>query len=432
MKYRYNHKSHTKQKYVFKVFTVLFILFCVRRFSPINKGMYMLNNFEKYPFEKLSALLKDITPSQDYKPITLTIGEPQFDTPKNILDELTRNVELLNKYPKSGGEDFLRDSQLFFIANRYNLTLQREHIIPTFGTREVLFNFPQFYLYGKNNPTIAYPNPFYQIYEGAARASRAKTVLMELNVANNFKPTLTKEQLKEVDLVILNSPNNPTGATLSLQELQDWVQKALEYDFVILSDECYSEIYTDSKPASILEASYECGNRDFKNVLALNSISKRSSAPGLRSGFIAGDKEILQGYGLYRTYVGCAIPLPLQKASALAWRDFENPNLSRAIYAKNLEIAKTLFPNANISPYTFYVWLSVSENVGNVGNDMRFTQFLYRTQNIKVLPGSFLGRNGAGNGFVRLALVYESAVIKEVLERVKKALDIFKHNGESQ
>ena len=385
----------------------------------------MLNSFEQYPFEKLSTLLNSITPSQEKSPITLTIGEPQFDTPKNILDELTCNVALLNKYPKSGGEDFLKDSQLFFIANRYNLTLDKTQIIPTFGTREVLFNFPQFYLYGVSNPTIAYPNPFYQIYEGAAIASRARTVLMELNSVNGFKPTLTKEQLKEVDLVILNSPNNPTGAILSLQELQDWVQKAIEYNFVIISDECYSEIYVDCKPASILEASYQCGNKNFKNILAINSISKRSSAPGLRSGFIAGDSEILQGYGLYRTYVGCAIPLPLQKASALAWRDFNNPAHSRAIYAKNLEIAKAMFPHIDVSPYTFYVWLRVSEDSQILGDDVSFAQFVYQTQNLKVLPGSFLGRQGAGAGFVRLALVYESAVIKEALERVKIALEEF-------
>lgn len=385
----------------------------------------MLNSFEQYPFEKLSTLLNSITPPQEKSPITLTIGEPQFDTPKNILDELTCNVALLNKYPKSGGEDFLKDSQLFFIANRYNLTLDKAQIIPTFGTREVLFNFPQFYLYGVSNPTIAYPNPFYQIYEGAAIASRAKSVLMELNSANGFKPTLTKEQLKEVDLVILNSPNNPTGAILSLQELQDWVQKAIEYDFVIISDECYSEIYADCKPASILEASYQCGNKNFNNILAINSISKRSSAPGLRSGFIAGDSEILQGYGLYRTYVGCAIPLPLQKASALAWRDFDNPAHSRAIYAKNLEIAQAMFPHIDVSPYTFYVWLRVSEDSQILGDDVSFAQFVYQTQNLKVLPGSFLGRQGAGAGFVRLALVYESAVIKEALERVKIALGEF-------
>lgn len=391
----------------------------------------MLNNFEKYPFEKLNTILKDITPSQ-HKPITLTIGEPQFDTPSNILEELTHNVKLLNKYPKSGGEDFLKDSQLFFLANRYNLRLTKEQIIPTFGTREVLFNFPQFYLYDVHNPTIAYPNPFYQIYEGAAVACRAKTVLMELNQANDFKPQLSEKQLKEVDLVILNSPNNPTGATLSLQELQEWVQKALEYDFVIVSDECYSEIYADSEPTSILEASYQCGNSNFKNILALNSISKRSSAPGLRSGFIAGDADILSAYGLYRTYVGCAIPLPLQKASALAWRDFENPRIARAIYAKNLEIAKEIFSSAIISPYTFYVWLSVSGDLGVLGDDVKFAQFLYEGENIKVLPGSFLGRQGAGAGFVRLALVYESEVIKEVLERIKTALSAFNHSGKLQ
>lgn len=383
----------------------------------------MLTQFQSYPFEKLRTLLSAITPP-DVPPINLTIGEPQFQTPPNIQQSLITNAPLLNKYPKSSGEEYLINAQRAFVAHRYDIELSAQHIIPTFGTREVLFNFPQFYLFGVQNPTIAYPNPFYQIYEGAAIACQARTILMNLTPQNAFKPSLQvllehAEHAHKPHIVILNSPNNPTGSVLELDELVEWVQKALEYDFLILSDECYSEIYADTKPASILEASLKAGNASFKNILALNSISKRSSAPGLRSGFIAGDSEILKAYSLYRTYIGCAIPLPLQKAAACAWEDFQSPEQSRAIYARNLCIAQEIFPHLSISPYTFYVWLEV-------GDDEAFCRHLYATEGISVLPGSFLGREGAGRGYVRLALVYDTPIITNALERIQRALEDFK------
>lgn len=379
----------------------------------------MLTQFQSYPFEKLRALLGTITPP-NVPPITLTIGEPQFQTPQNIQDTLVQNASLLNKYPKSSGEDYLIDAQRAFISHRYGISLSPQQIIPTFGTREVLFNFPQFYLFGIQNPTIAYPNPFYQIYEGAAIACKAHTILMDLTPQNSFKPSLQTllADSHKPHIVILNSPNNPTGSVLELDELIEWVQKALEYDFVIISDECYSELYVDTKPASILQASLKAGNTSFKNILALNSISKRSSAPGLRSGFIAGDSEILQAYSLYRTYIGCAIPLPLQKAAACAWKDFHSPEQSRAIYARNLSVAQEIFPHLSISPYTFYVWL-------DVGDDEAFCKHLYATEGISVLPGSFLGRNNAGKGYVRLALVYDTPIIRDALERIRYRLQDF-------
>lgn len=371
----------------------------------------MLKNFQTYPFEKMRLLLQDIQPKKEM--INLTIGEPQFQTPQEIQESLRLNTNLLSKYPKSSGEDFLKTSQLSFIKQRFDITLKHSQIIPTFGTREVLFNFPQFLLFELPSPCIAYPNPFYQIYEGAAIASKAKILLMNLNEANHFKPTLTPQELQEVNLVILNSPNNPTGAILTLDELKEWVKLALQYDFVILSDECYSEIYEDTPPHSILEASIAVGNKDFKNILALNSISKRSSAPGLRSGFIAGDEEILQAYGLYRTYVGCAIPLPLQKAAAIGWE--LSSEKSRKIYAQNLKIARSIFCNHQISPFTFYVWLEVK-------NELEFVKNLYQQEGIMVLPGSFLGRNGGGEGFVRIALVYQPPIIKDALTRIATML----------
>ena len=189
---------------------------------------------------------------------------------------------------------------------------------------------------------MADTNPFYQIYEGAAIASRAKTIYLNLNEANNFKPEIDEDKLRECDLVILNFPNNPTSSVLSLDELGEWVTLALKYDFVLLNDECYSEIYTDAPVPSLLEAAKFIGNDEFKNTLVINSISKRSSAPGLRSGFIAGDANILKEYMKYRTYVGCASPLPLQDAAAAAWKEEEHVAHAREIYKENFKMAKEI------------------------------------------------------------------------------------------
>lgn len=374
-------------------------------------------NFEAYPFEKLNELLKDITPNSKYPLSSLTIGEPQFDTPMFIQKSLQENSSLLNKYPKTVGEDYLKESMINFVKSRFNVVLTPTQLIPTFGTREVLFNFPQFYLFDKQNPTMAFTNPFYQIYEGAAIASRANVIHINLTKENNFQAQLSDEELKKCDLVILNYPNNPTSANMTLEALSAWVKKALEFDFVLINDECYSEIFFDEakKPHSLLEASIHAGNESFKNVLVLNSISKRSSAPGLRSGFIAGDETILKEYLNYRTYVGCASPVPLQKASADAWNDEAHVKVFRQTYKENFEIAKEIL-GVEIPDATFYIWLEVKD-------ELEFTQKLYEEKNIKVLPGSFLGRNGQGKGYVRIALVESAAKTKEVLTRLKEFIN---------
>ncbi|NCB14363.1 MAG: succinyldiaminopimelate transaminase, partial [Erysipelotrichia bacterium] len=280
-------------------------------------------------------------------------------------------------------------------------------------TREVLFNFPQFALSNKKDPVIAFTNPFYQIYEGAAIASRASVIHIDLTKENNFKASLSDEELKRCDLVIINFPNNPTSASMSKEELGEWVKKALEFDFILVNDECYSEIYFDekTKPASLLEASLAVGNDNFKNVLVMNSISKRSSAPGLRSGFIAGDASILKDYLQYRTYVGCASPVPLQEAAAVAWNDQEHVANFRKIYKKNFEIAHEVL-GTSIPEATFYIWLEVDD-------ELEFTRNLYKEKNIKVLPGSYLGRNGLGKGYIRIALVENEEKTRDVLIRLK-------------
>ncbi|MFA6195541.1 MAG: succinyldiaminopimelate transaminase [Sulfurimonas sp.] len=375
--------------------------------------------FEPYPFEKLHNLLKNITPNDNYASSILTIGEPQFETPHFIQKALCENAQLLRKYPKTSGEESLIQAQINFVKKRFNTELKSEQIIPTFGTREVLFNFPQFLLFDKKNPVMAYTNPFYQIYEGAAIASRAKVIHLNMDESNNFKPIINEEELSSCDLVILNFPNNPTSSTLTLEELGAWVYLALKHNFVLINDECYSEIYTGQPIPSLLEAARHVGNTTFKNILVINSISKRSSAPGLRSGFIAGDETILREYMKYRTYIGCASPLPLQSAAAVAWNDEEHVEISRAIYKKNFELAKEIL-GVEIPHATFYLWLKVPHAIN-------FTKKLYEEYNVKVLPGEYLARedkNGVNpaKDYIRIALVESVEQTRSALLRIKECL----------
>ncbi len=376
--------------------------------------------FEPYPFEKLNTLLADITPNASLEPILLTIGEPQFETPDFIQTALKESAALLRKYPKTPGEEYLREAMINFVKERFGVALKGEELVTSFGTREVLFNFPQYYLFDKNEPQIAFTNPFYQIYEGAAIASRAKMHFLNLTEANGYKPEMDEELLKKCDLVILNFPNNPTASCLSIEELGEWVKLALKYDFLLLNDECYSEIYTDKPVPSLLEASKFVGNDDFKNVLVINSISKRSSAPGLRSGFIAGDAAVLNGYKEYRTYIGAASPLPLQVAAAAAWSDEAHVAASRKIYKRNFELAREIL-GTEIPDATFYIWLKVDDAIA-------MTKKLYKEYNLKVLPGEYLARtdlNGEnpGRDYLRIALVENETNTKEALLRLKQAMD---------
>jgi aspartate/methionine/tyrosine aminotransferase len=371
--------------------------------------------FETYPFEKLTALLEGITPNPDLDPIVLTIGEPQFQTPAFITETLCENAALLNKYPKTAGEPELREAMRGFVRRRFHIALDDSQIIPTFGTRELLFNFPQFLLADKANPVMAFTNPFYQIYEGAAIAAGAKVHHLNLTEESGFLPPADEKTLAECDLVILNFPNNPTASVMPMEEMVKWVRLAREHDFVLLNDECYSEIYTHTPPPSILQACIEAGDPTFKNVLAINSVSKRSSAPGLRSGFIAGDDLLLKEYMRYRTYVGCASPLPLQMAAAAAWLDEEHVVGFRAKYRENFEIAHEVL-GVPVPDATFYIWMKV-------GDELEFTKKLYETYNVKVLPGSFLGREGIGQGYVRIALVESAERTLEACRRIKDCLE---------
>lgn len=366
--------------------------------------------FESYPFDKLNELFLDVKPNKDLKPIAFTIGEPQFETPLFIQDELKNSTHFLNKYPKIAGDEKLINAQINFVKNRFKVCLKTSQIVSTVGTREALFSFPGFLLFDVKEPAIAYPNPFYQIYEGASIASRAKSVLMPLTKENDFKPTINEDILKNCDLVILNSPSNPTGSVMNIDELCEWVKMALKHNFVLVNDECYSEIYIDKAPPSILEASIKVGNCDFKNILAFNSISKRSSAPSLRSGFVAGDENILSEYAKYRTYHGCSLSLPLQYAAAAAWNNEEHVKIAREKYKKNFELANKIL-NVKKSEATFYIWLEVE-------NDEEFAKNLYEKKNVKVLPGSYMARKHEGHNRVRIALVLEENETSEGLNRI--------------
>jgi len=375
--------------------------------------------FEPYPFEKLTQLLDDVTPNPELEISSLTIGEPQFETPDFIQETLKESAPLLKKYPKTAGEAYLRESMIDFVSKRFDVKLDNSQIIPTFGTREVLFNFPQFLLFDVENPVMAFTNPFYQIYEGAAIATRSKVHYINLLEKNDFKPIIDELMLSTCDLVIINFPNNPTASNLTIEELGEWVKLALKHDFVLINDECYSEIYYDEKPASLLEASLHVGNHEHKNVLVVNSISKRSSAPGLRSGFIAGDATILKEYMKYRTYIGAASPLPLQQAAAAAWSDELHVRASRDVYKANFTIAKEIL-GTEISVSTFYLWIKVD-------NALEFTKKLYNKYSVKVLPGEFLGRadeNGVNpaKDYIRIALVENEVKTREILQRVKDCL----------
>ncbi len=376
--------------------------------------------FEPYPFEKLNALLAPLSPNPDLDPIVLTIGEPQFETPDFIQTAFCDASAELKKYPKTAGEPELNAAMRGFVERRFGVTLSQEQLVSSFGTREVLFNFPQYLLADTDSPVTAFTNPFYQIYEGAAIASGEKTHYLNLDESNGFVPEADEAVLRECDLVILNFPNNPTTACLPSETLGRWVELALEHDFVLLNDECYSEIYPHDAPAGLLEAAKAVGNDDFRNVLVLNSISKRSSAPGLRSGFIAGDARILEGYRQYRTYVGCASPLPLQRAATAAWNDDAHVEEARAVYRRNFELAREIL-GTPVPEATFYLWLEV-------GDAIETTRRLYRDYSVKVLPGEYLARTDAdgrnpGRGYIRIALVERPERTEEALKRIREALN---------
>ncbi len=378
----------------------------------------MNNNLKKlqpYPFENLRTLLSKATKDNQLSAINLSIGEPKNPTPEFIKQALSSKLETLANYPKTKGEDFLRESIASWLCQRFSLPDHSidpgQHILPVNGTREALFAFAQTVINHGENAKVALPNPFYQIYEGATYLAGAEPVYIDFDVENNDIPALSKisdSTWQEIQLVYICTPSNPTGDVFPLQSMQKLIDLAHQHDFIIASDECYSEIYNeeDSPPEGILAAALANGDEHYERCIAFYSLSKRSNSPGLRSGFVAGDASIIEQFLKYRTYHGCAMPLATQYASAAAWSDETHVSQNRRDYQQSFDLVlETLSPHIQINrPQAgFYIWLPTPID------DEQFALGLYSQQNVTVLPGKYLARSvnnhNPGANRVRVALV---------------------------
>jgi N-succinyldiaminopimelate aminotransferase len=384
-----------------------------------------LQRLQPYPFQKLANLFGEVTPNAALKPISLHIGEPKHATPQFIKDALIEGLSGLANYPTTIGSDALRTSIARWLAQRYGIPLPdaKTQILPVNGSREALFAFAQTVVdRSKPDPAVVCPNPFYQIYEGAALLAGATphflNNLPENNFALNFSQ-LTEAVWQRTQLIYVCSPGNPSGHVMPLTEWRALFEMSDRYGFVIASDECYSEIYFgDDQPLGALQAAQQLGRPDYKNLVVFSSLSKRSNVPGMRSGFVAGDARVLEKFALYRTYHGCAMNPAIQTATIAAWSDeahvAENRRLYADKFAKVIAILEPALPV--VKPDAgFYLWVRTPIA------DTAFAQQLYRDYNVSVLPGSFLAREAhgvnPGANFIRLALV---ANLEETLEAARR------------
>lgn len=384
-----------------------------------------LQRLQPYPFQKLAALFREVTPNRDYHPVSLSIGEPKHATPQFIKDALTASLDGLANYPTTAGSDALRNAIANWLAARYGIPLPdaRTQVLPVNGSREALFAFAQAVIdRSKNHPVVVCPNPFYQIYEGAALLAGAAphflNTLPQDNYALNFAQ-LPEKVWQRTQLVYVCSPGNPTGHVMSLEEWQTLFEMSDRFGFVIASDECYSEIYFDTPPLGALQAAQRLGRSDYKNSVVFSSLSKRSNVPGMRSGFVAGDAAIIEKFMLYRTYHGCAMNPAIQAASVAAWSDETHVAENRRQYAEKfarvIELLQPVLP-VSLPDASFYLWLRTPVA------DTVFAQALYRDYNVAVLPGSYLARTAQGvnpgESFVRLALVANTEEAVEAAHRI--------------
>ncbi|SFU48717.1 succinyldiaminopimelate aminotransferase apoenzyme [Polaromonas sp. YR568] len=389
----------------------------------------LLSRLQPYPFERLRQLHADITPNPAYKPISLGIGEPRHATPQLVKDALTASLSGLASYPGTLGEPKLRQAMADWLARRYSLKLDpATQILPVNGSREALFSLAQTVLdASKPGATVVCPNPFYQIYEGAALLAGAQTWFAPSVPARNFGidwAAVPAEVWAKTQLVFVCSPGNPTGAVMNLAEWKLLFELSDRYGFVIASDECYSEIYfRDEAPLGGLQAASQLGRHDFKNLISLTSLSKRSNVPGLRSGFVAGDAALIKPFLLYRTYHGSAMSPIVQAASTAAWGDEQHVVDNRAMYREKFAkvtpmlsvVMDVALPDAG-----FYLWAAIPEVFK--GSDTAFSRELLALYNVVVLPGSYLARDAQGHnpgaGRIRMALVAETAECVEAAERI--------------
>ncbi|MGR9087711.1 MAG: succinyldiaminopimelate transaminase [Gammaproteobacteria bacterium] len=394
-----------------------------------------LKRLQPYPFEKLARLKQGIAAPSGLQPITLSIGEPAHATPHIIQEALLTHLHGLSKYPTTKGLAELRQTAADWLIRRFRLAdglIDPEHqVLPVSGTREALFSFAQCVIDPSvsERPIVIMPNPFYQIYEGAALLAGAEPYFLNTLEDHGYLPdfdSVPEHIWRRCQLIYICSPGNPSGAVLPRASLERLLELAERHDFVIASDECYSELYDDegNPPPGLLEAAYARGNTSFKRCLVFHSLSKRSNAPGLRSGFVAGDAGILKDYLQYRTYHGCSMPIPTQHASIAAWRDeshvVENRRLYRDKFAAVIDILKDAC-TVGKPPAGFYVWLKTPIS------ETEFTRQLYARKHVTVLPGSYLSRNfggvDPGINHVRIALVSPLDDCIEAALRIKDFLN---------
>jgi N-succinyldiaminopimelate aminotransferase len=390
----------------------------------------LLSKLQPYPFERLKALFATVTPSPAYRAISLGIGEPKHATPQLIKDALVNNLQGLAGYPATAGEPALREACAQWLGRRYGISVDaKTQILPVNGSREALFSLTQTIVDPTQpNATVVSPNPFYQIYEGSALLAGASTYYVPSDPARNFAvdwDSVPASVWRTTQLIFVCSPGNPTGAVMPLTEWKKLFDLSDQYGFVILSDECYSEIYfREEAPLGGLEAAVKLGRSDFKNLVALTSLSKRSNVPGMRSGFCAGDAAIMKQFLLYRTYHGSAMSHTVQAASIAAWNDEQHVVDNRALYRAKFAAVTPLLAqvlNVKLPDAAFYLWAQIPPNVCGA-SDTVFAAQLLAQYNVTVLPGSYLARDAQGHnpgaGFIRMALVAETQECVEAAQRI--------------
>jgi len=389
----------------------------------------LLERLQAYPFERLARLKEGLEPPANLAHISMSIGEPKHAPPPFVLDTLRENIHRIDSYPATAGLPELRAACASWLDRRFGLPHASidggKMVLPVNGTREALFAFVQAVIDPSTQPLVVMPNPFYQIYEGAALLAGAEPYFLDTNILTGYVPDLDnvpEDVWRRCQVLFLCTPGNPTGKVLSVEYLQHALDLAERYDFIIASDECYSELYLDENapPPSLLSAAHAAGNDRFKRCAVFHSLSKRSSVPGLRSGFVAGDAEVLKRFLLYRTYHGSAMAVPTQLASIAAWNDdahvAENRRLYREKFDRVIPILNPVLP-VERPDGAFYLWPDVR------GNDEVFARELFRTQHLTTLPGSYISRAGhgtnPGQNRLRISLVASVDQCVEAAERIR-------------
>ena len=386
-----------------------------------------LHRLQPYPFERLRQLFAAVSPAPTFSEIKLSIGEPQHPTPQFIQHALTAGLNGLANYPTTQGSDALRHAISAWIGRRYGVPAPdpATQIIPVNGSREALFSFAQTVINRiQPAPKVVCPNPFYQIYEGAAFLAGAQPVFLNTWPENSFAmdwANLPESVWNDVQLVYVCTPGNPTGKVMDLAAWQELFSLSDRYGFVIASDECYSEIYFDEATAPLggLTAAAKLGRADYRKLVVFSSLSKRSNVPGLRSGFVAGDAALIGQFLLYRTYHGSAMSPAIQAASIAAWQDEAHVRENRRLYAEKFRIVTPMVRphlKCEVPDAGFYLWARTP------GSDTEFSRELYHQKNVVVLPGSFLARDAdglnPGAGFVRIALVAGLDECRDAAQRI--------------